>query len=98
MDIDKMKRAAQKLKGSHDFRNFCKKNVLATTSFVRYIMEVDISRVQEIHFDPFVQDYNRVDELELYPSFAKKSEKIEEIQEEYTSQFGIEEDIPNPFD
>ena len=64
MDIEKMRRAAEKLKGSHDFRNFCKQNVMATTNFVRHIMEVTIAPVQEIKFDPFIRDYGKINELE----------------------------------
>jgi hypothetical protein len=68
MDIEKMRRAAEKLKGSHDFRNFCKQNVMATTNFVRHIMEVTIAPVEEIAFNPFIKDYGKLNELGLYPN------------------------------
>ena len=67
MDISKMKSAASKFKGSHDFRNFCKLNVLSTTNFTRHIMDINIGKVEEIEFNPFIPDYGKVNELERHP-------------------------------
>jgi tRNA pseudouridine38/39 synthase len=41
LDIDKMQRAAQRLVGEHDFRNYCKMDVEATTNFKRRIFSVN---------------------------------------------------------
>lgn len=41
LDIEKMKAASQKLVGEHDFRNFCKMDVAATTNFKRRIYSVE---------------------------------------------------------
>ena len=43
LDIDKMKKAADRLIGEHDFRNFCKMDVAATTNFKRTIYSVNFS-------------------------------------------------------
>lgn len=43
-DLDIMEKAAQKLKGEHDFRNFCKLNQLATTNHVRTITDVGFGK------------------------------------------------------
>ena len=40
LNLDKMQEACQKLIGEHDFRNFCKMNLLATTNHIRSILEV----------------------------------------------------------
>eukprot|EP00933_Yihiella_yeosuensis_P023233 TRINITY_DN18111_c0_g1_i3.p1 TRINITY_DN18111_c0_g1~~TRINITY_DN18111_c0_g1_i3.p1 ORF type:complete len:355 (+),score=59.32 TRINITY_DN18111_c0_g1_i3:89-1153(+) len=39
-DVDRMCRAAQAFLGEHDFRNFCKADVEATSTFVRTVHEV----------------------------------------------------------
>lgn len=97
MDIEKMRVAAEKLKGSHDFRNFCKINVMATTNFVRYIMDVKIGKVEEIQFDPFIMDYGKVNEVNDHPEFKHGPEKIEELKERHLREFA-EPEVKNPFD
>lgn len=42
LDIEAMDRAAQRLVGEHDFRNFCKMDVAATTNFKRRIFSVNL--------------------------------------------------------
>lgn len=97
MDIEKMRTAAAKLKGSHDFRNFCKLNVINTTNFVRYIMDVKIGKVEEIEFNPFIVDYGKVNELQQKPDFKNGEEKIEDLKKEHFEQF-MEPEVANPFD
>lgn len=97
MDIGKMKTAAAKLKGTHDFRNFCKMNVMATTNFVRHIMDVKIGRVEEINFNPFIIDYGKVNELESYADQEKKAQLLENLKKEHFEKY-LEEEISNPFD
>lgn len=41
LDLARMQRAAQRFVGEHDFRNFCKMDVAATTNFKRRIFGVD---------------------------------------------------------
>ena len=43
LDVGKMERAAQRLVGEHDFRNYCKMDVEATTNFKRRIFSVKFS-------------------------------------------------------
>ncbi|KAF5830302.1 pseudouridine synthase [Dunaliella salina] len=45
LDIARMREAAQHFVGEHDFRNFCKPDVLAVRSFVRRIMSFEIEPV-----------------------------------------------------
>ena len=46
LNIGKMRRAAQSFIGEHDFRNFCKMNVVAVSNFKRKIFKFDISKVK----------------------------------------------------
>ncbi|KAL4469487.1 hypothetical protein ABPG74_004740 [Tetrahymena malaccensis] len=46
MDIQRMKEAANLFLGEHDFRNFCKIDVLQTINYVRIIYQLDIEEVQ----------------------------------------------------
>lgn len=48
MNIDNMKKACQLLKGTHDFRNFCKMDVVNVNNFVREIIDIDIARMTDI--------------------------------------------------
>jgi tRNA pseudouridine38/39 synthase len=43
LDVAAMERAAQRLVGEHDFRNYCKMDVSATTNFKRRIFSVDFT-------------------------------------------------------
>ena len=43
-----MKKACQLLKGTHDFRNFCKMDVVNVNNFVREIIDIDIARMTDI--------------------------------------------------
>lgn len=45
LDIDKMREAAQYLLGEHDFRHFCKVDVVAVRTFVRSIFEVKLEDI-----------------------------------------------------
>lgn len=58
-DIGLMKEASKHLIGTHDFRNFCKLNVLATTNYVRTIRELEINEVEEMTFNPWLDEENR---------------------------------------
>ena len=53
MDLQKMTEACGYLKGTHDFRNFCKLNVLSTTNYVREIMDAYIEKDPNQNFDIF---------------------------------------------
>lgn len=44
-DIDKMTRASKSFLGEHDFRNFCKADIEATSTFVRTVHEVSFEFV-----------------------------------------------------
>ncbi|KAL4487859.1 hypothetical protein ABPG72_022719 [Tetrahymena utriculariae] len=46
MDTQRMKDAANLFLGEHDFRNFCKIDVLQTINYVRIIYQLDIEEVQ----------------------------------------------------
>ena len=46
LNILKMRKAAQSFIGEHDFRNFCKMNVVAVSNFKRKIFRFDISKVK----------------------------------------------------
>ena len=97
MDIEKMKTAAAKLKGTHDFRNFCKMNVMATTNFVRHVMDVKIGKVEEIEFNPFIPDYGKVNELEGYPDAPNRDQLLENLKTKHFEKY-LEPEIANPFD
>jgi hypothetical protein len=43
--------------------------VIASTNFVRHIMEISIEKVEEINFNPFMIDYGKINELKMYPDF-----------------------------
>ena len=43
LNVNKMIQAAKLLEGRHDFRNFCKPNVVATSNYVRVIISTSIS-------------------------------------------------------
>lgn len=45
MDIDKLREAALFLIGKHDFRNFCKIDILSTVNYIRTIISLDIEEV-----------------------------------------------------
>lgn len=47
LNIEKMKEAAKLFEGEHDFRNFCKMNVMETTNFVRAIWKFTIDFVSD---------------------------------------------------
>ena len=47
LDVGKMERAAQRLVGEHDFRNYCKMDVLATTNFKRRIFSVTFTMQED---------------------------------------------------
>jgi len=49
MDIAAMNQAAQLLKGSHDFRNFCKINPGQAQNLVRTIMDINIVKSDLAH-------------------------------------------------
>jgi tRNA pseudouridine38/39 synthase len=61
-NLDHMLDGAKKLLGEHDFRNFCKLNLLATTNHVRTILEVDI---QKADFQ-YIQESNRIPGMNEY--------------------------------
>ena len=42
LDIDKMTEASKLFLGYHDFRNFCKMDIITTTNFRRKILEIQI--------------------------------------------------------
>ena len=44
MDIGKIREGTQKLLGEHDFRNFCKPDVLHVYNFTRKILEFTVER------------------------------------------------------
>ena len=45
LDVDAMRTAASHLLGEHDFRNFCKPDVTAVKTFVRNILEVQLTEM-----------------------------------------------------
>lgn len=45
MNIDKIKNASKYLLGEHDFKNFCKMDVLNTTNHVRTIKEITLENI-----------------------------------------------------
>ena len=45
MNIDKIKNASNYLLGEHDFKNFCKMDVLNTTNHVRTIKEITLEKI-----------------------------------------------------
>lgn len=56
MDIDLMRKASQDLVGKHDFRNFCKFNVMATTNYIRRINSIEIHEVHDVKFNPWFDE------------------------------------------
>ena len=46
-NIEKMKKACGFFKGLHDFRNFCKIDVLNTTNYERTIFEIEIEQADK---------------------------------------------------
>lgn len=48
-----MREAGKKLEGKHDFRNFCKLNVLATTNFEREVFEVSVEKSDDLGLGSF---------------------------------------------
>jgi tRNA pseudouridine38/39 synthase len=61
-NVDQMLEGARKLLGEHDFRNFCKLNLIATTNHVRTILDVD---VQKADFQ-YIQESNRIPGMNDY--------------------------------
>ena len=49
LNIDKMKLGTSYLLGEHDYRNFCKMDVVNVSNFVRSIYSADILLFQEIY-------------------------------------------------
>jgi tRNA pseudouridine38/39 synthase len=45
LDVERMQQAGQLLLGQHDFRNFCKPDVVAVRNFERKMLEVRVERV-----------------------------------------------------
>lgn len=66
MDINKMRTACSYLEGEHDFRNFCKLNVLATTNYVRTLHTVAIEKNDDIRVDVFDNDNSSPNPFESY--------------------------------
>ena len=52
MDLDAMKLAISYLIGEHDFRNFCKIDIMNTRNFIRVIKEADIVELNQDHKEP----------------------------------------------
>jgi tRNA pseudouridine38/39 synthase len=48
LDVEKMRQGAQILLGEHDFRNFCKPDVVAVKSFVRTILETRLEYIPDM--------------------------------------------------
>ena len=53
LDIELMRTAGMDLVGVHDFRNFCKLNVLNTTNYEREIMDVKVEKCEFLEFNPY---------------------------------------------
>eukprot|EP01083_Nonionella_stella_P004159 11969_1 len=61
MDLDAMKKATQLLIGTHDFRNFCKMDVVNVNNFVREIVDINMERMDAL--DGRRENEDALDEL-----------------------------------
>jgi len=48
LNIDKIRKAAKLFIGIHDFRNFCKIDVVTTTNFIRNIVNIQVDKLETI--------------------------------------------------
>jgi tRNA pseudouridine38/39 synthase len=64
LNIGEMTKAAQLFLGEHDFRNFCKLDVIANQNFTRTIYDISFHRVE----DPFATSllFTKDPRLQLY--------------------------------
>lgn len=74
-DVELMKQASKDLIGTHDFRNFCKLNVLATTNYTRTISNVEILEADDVVYDPWKGE------------IIAESEKVENPLTNFTSKY-----------
>jgi tRNA pseudouridine38/39 synthase len=66
MNIDKMREAAKSFLGEHDFRNFCKMNVVAVSNYKRKIFKFDVLRVSDIDESNTASEKSKPKETDMY--------------------------------
>jgi len=99
LDIPLMQKAAQKLVGVHDFRNFCKVDPLYNSHYRRTIYTAEIYKMNHLekdikipsnHIEPnevFIEDPDRLDD-----EFLKKNPvRVQQHQQLYSNKNGEEE-------
>lgn len=66
LDLQSMRKGCEYLKGKHDFRNFCKLNVLATTNYEREILDARIEKEPTQNFIPINSHPGSINPFELH--------------------------------